>query len=421
MHLVVFSFHYERVPIALRERMVVTAEGMTRLVLEKNIPEAMALSTCNRSEIYLVVDRLAPAQERLLRWLASETGVARETLLKAGAWYTDESAVQYTYKVACGLTSLVLGETQILGQMRNSFQLAEEYGTTGVWLRELLNRATRFARRMHHTEQLNDRATSVAYVAVQMALGNERTFQGKRILIVGAGETGALLARHVQVKQPDSVVILNRTVERAQTIALEIDAEWGGMNELQRQLQSAELVFAAVHTTEPIIRSEDLDESQQQFFDLGVPRNVDPNVSRLPNKTVVSVDDLERQLAHNDEERRAAAERVHERLADEVALFYAWADTQPVVPVIRGLQQKVDTIHARTLESLWQKLPSLSAREQKVIGKHMRSVLNQLVKPSIGTMKEWSPEQADLYIPVVRSLYDLQTEDEQDVCEHRLS
>ncbi|MDQ0232798.1 glutamyl-tRNA reductase [Metabacillus malikii] len=403
MHIVVVGLNYRTAPVEIRERLNFQpnelSEAMKQLKNEKSILENVIISTCNRTEIYAVVDQIHTGRYYMKSFLAEWFDIDKEHLTPYLTIYEQDGALEHLFRVACGLDSMVLGETQILGQVRSSFLLAQEHQTTGTIFNQLFKQVITVAKRSHSETDIGANAVSVSYAAVELAkkiFGNLKT---KHVLILGAGKMGELAAQNLHGNGVGQVTVINRTVEKAKELASRFDGDAKGMNELQCALIEADILISStgakdfVITREMMALVEKMRKGRPLFMvDIAVPRDLDPKLAELESVFLYDIDDLQGIVESNLEERKQAAEKIELFIEADIVQFKQWLNTLGVVPVISALRQKALTIQAETMESIERKLPDLTERERKVLNKHTKSIINQLLKDPIMKVKELSAE-----------------------------
>lgn len=399
MHIVVVGINHKTAPVEIRERLTFNpsqlGDAMKSLNDKKSILENVILSTCNRTEIYAVVDQLHTGRyyikEFLSEWFKIELAEFSPFLFI----YEEDGAIEHLFKVVCGLDSLVLGETQILGQVRSSFLLAQEEHTTGTVFNELFKKAVTLAKRAHSETDIGANAVSVSYAAVELAKKIFGSLEQKHILILGAGKMGELAIQNLYGNGATKVTVINRTYEKAQQLAERFSGAAKAMDELQSALGEADILISSTGAKNFVITKNMVESVQKQrrskplfMVDIAVPRDLDPALAELENVFLYDIDDLEGIVEANLLERKKAAATITLMLEAEIVEFKQWVKMLGVVPVISALREKALTIQTETMNSLERKLPHLSERDIKVLNKHTKSIINQMLKDPILQAKE---------------------------------
>jgi len=399
MHTLVVGLNYRTAPVEIREKLsFIESElpkAMAALKKEKSILEDVIVSTCNRTEIYAVVDQLHTGRYYIKQFLAKWFDIAVEQFDDHLYIREDDDSLQHLFRVASGLDSMVLGETQILGQVKKSFLEAQEVGTTGTIYNHLFKQAVTFAKRAHNETTINENAVSVSYAAVELAKKIFGSLKNKHVAILGAGKMGELAIQNLYGNGVGKVTVVNRTFEKAEKLASKFNGDAKSMQELQCMLLEADILISSTGATEYVIDyelmqfAERLRKGKPLFMvDIAVPRDIDPRISELPNVFLYDIDDLQGIVEANLAEREQAAKEITDMIGQEVIQFKDWFATLGVVPVISALRKKANHIQQETMASLENKMPNLTERELKILNKHTKSIINQLLKDPILQAKE---------------------------------
>jgi glutamyl-tRNA reductase len=416
MHIIVVGLNYRTAPVEIRERLTFNegniGEAMQTLRSKKSILENVIISTCNRTEIYAVVDQLHTGRYYIKEFLSEWFQIDQEEFSPFLFIYEQDGAVEHLFKVACGLNSMVLGETQILGQVRSSFLLAQQEETSGTVFNQLFKQAITVAKRGHSETDIGANAVSVSYAAVELAKKIFGTLNEKHVLILGAGKMGELAIQNLHGNGASKVTVINRTFEKAQNLASRFAGEAKTLQELQCALVEADIMISSTGANQFVITKEmmqnitKLRKGKPLFMvDIAVPRDLDPQISELEGVFLYDIDDLEGIVEANLQERKKAAEVIMLMIEKEIVDFKQWLNLLGVVPVISALREKALIIQSETMNSMERKLSHLSDRDIKVINKHTKSIINQMLKDPILQAKELAGEsnaaqQLDLFIKI---------------------
>lgn len=416
MHILVVGFNYRTAPVEIRERLTFNpaqlGEAMQMMQKKKSILENVIISTCNRTEIYAVVDQLHTGRYYIKEFLSEWFQIEQNEFSPFLFIYEQEGAIEHLFKVSCGLNSMVLGETQILGQVRSSFLQAQEEKTTGTIFNQLFKQAVTLGKRGHSETDIGANAVSVSYAAVELAKKIFGTLENKHVLILGAGKMGELAIQNLYSNGARKVTVINRTFEKAQNLASRYDGQAKSLQELQCALVEADILISStgakgfVVTKDLMENVERMRKGQPLFMvDIAVPRDLDPALAELDSVFLYDIDDLEGIVQANLAEREKAAEKIQLMIEAEIVEFKQWLNMLGVVPVISALREKALTIQAETMMSIERKMPHLSDRDKKVLNKHTKSIINQLLKDPILQAKELAgrkdaDEALDLFVKI---------------------
>jgi glutamyl-tRNA reductase len=416
MHIIVVGLNYRTAPVEIRERLSFNETdlplAMKELKDKKSILENVIVSTCNRTEVYAVVDQLHTGRYYVKEFLSGWFNIDKEEFSPYLFIYEQDGAVEHLLKVTCGLNSMVLGETQILGQIRTSFLTAQEAETTGTVFNHLFKQAVTLAKKAHSETEIGSNAVSVSYAAVELAKKVFGELNGKHVLVLGAGKMGELAIKNLHGSGATKVTVINRTFEKAQSLAERFNGNAKTLQELQCALVEADILISSTGSKDYVLSKDTMQHVEKMrkgrplfMVDIAVPRDLDPSISEIESAFLYDIDDLEGIVEANLAERQKAAETIELLVESEIVAFKDWLNMLGVVPVISALRQKALTIQAETMESIERKMPNLTDRERKVLNKHTKSIINQLIKDPISQVKELAAlpdaeEKLDLFINI---------------------
>jgi glutamyl-tRNA reductase len=353
----ILGLNHRTAPVALREKVAFTEErlvaALRALRQERGVAEAVILSTCNRTEVYWAGSATG---SELTQWLERHHDNALD--LAASLYvHQEQHAIEHAFKVASGLDSMVLGEAQILGQLKEAYRLALESGSTGPHLNKLFQAAFSTAKRVRTETQIGANAVSLASATVNLARRMYSDLSAHNALMIGAGEMIELAARHFSTAGVKRMVIANRTLSRAQALAAEINAHGVDLSQLDHELAQADIVVSCTASLLPLISKSSAAAALRTrrrrpilIVDLAVPRDVDPAVADLEDVYLFSIDDLQQLIDENRQQREVAAGGARLLIGEEVARFLAEARAKEAAPAIRALRQQADGIRQQTLE-----------------------------------------------------------------------
>jgi glutamyl-tRNA reductase len=421
MNILAMGLNYRTAPVEIRERFSLTesdlTESLNRLMAQGTaIRERVILSTCNRTEVYAVVDQLLEGERGIKSFLAQISGVLAEEFSPYLYVYHDQEAVRHLFRVACGLDSMVLGETQILGQVRDSFLHAQQAGHTGPVFNQLFKRAVTVGKRAHTETDIGKNAVSVSYAAVELARKIFDELANKTVLIIGAGKMSELTAKHLRSSGARRVLVVNRTLERARELAAKFAGEAFDMSRLDFALKEADIVISSTGSDRYVVTRSMVSEIMKHrrgralfLIDIAVPRDLDPEINKLDNAYLYDIDDLEGVIQVNLQERAKEAEKIGSIIGEELAAFKQWLNTQAVVPLISALREKGEEIQRAAMRSIANKMPHLSEHEKWLLEKQTRLMINQFLHEPIRQVKEMALEaHSDLYLEAFARIFGLQ-------------
>ncbi|HEY2421064.1 MAG TPA: glutamyl-tRNA reductase [Neobacillus sp.] len=420
MHILVIGLNHKTAPVEIRERLTFNesdlVDAIKKLNAKKSILENIILSTCNRTEIYAVVDQLHTGRYYIKEFLSEWFGIEQTEFSPYLFVYEGDGAVEHLFNVTCGLQSMVLGETQILGQVRSSFLLGQQEETTGTVFNHLFKQAITVAKRGHSETDIGANAVSVSYAAVELAKKIFGSLTGKHVLIFGAGKMGELAAQNLHGNGVRKVTVINRTYEKAIDLAGRFGGEAKTIDDLQKSLVDADILISStgakdfVISKDMMVKVEKMRKGKPLFMvDIAVPRDLDPKIAELENVFLYDIDDLEGIVQSNLQERKKAAQKIMLMIEKEIVDFKQWLGMLGVVPVISALREKTLTIQTETMVSLERKLAHLSDHDKKVINKHTKSIINQILKDPILQAKELAARpDADQAMDLFMKIFNIQ-------------
>ncbi|PED35215.1 glutamyl-tRNA reductase [Bacillus cereus] len=429
MHILVVSVNYRTAPVEFREKLTFQAaeleRAMTTLQNQKSVLENVIVSTCNRTEIYAVVDQLHTGRYYIKKFLADWFQLEIEEVALYLTIFEQDGAIDHLFRVTCGLDSMVVGETQILGQIKDSFLEAQQVKATGTIFNELFKQVITLAKRAHSETTIGESAMSVSYAAVELGKKIFGELTDCHVLILGAGKMGELALQNLYGSGARKVTVMNRTLSKAEVMAEKYMGHAKSLSELQCALLEADILISSTGASEYVITKEMMTKVEKMrsgrplfMVDIAVPRDIDPAIDELEGSFLYDIDDLQGVVEANRAERLKEAEKIQFMIEEEIVLFKTWLSTLGVVPLISALRDKALAIQSETMVSLERKIPNLSDREKKVISKHTKSIINQLLKDPILVAKEIAAEEgASEKLALFAKIFDLETEDVESCAE----
>jgi glutamyl-tRNA reductase len=426
MSIVLVGLNHKTAPVEVRERLAFSdealAEHLRALVDGEVVQEGLIVSTCNRVEILATSSaaRGADAASRLGNFLSDARAVPVE--LFSGHLYThaDEAAVRHVFRVASSLDSMVVGEPQVLGQVRRAYSLAVDAGTAGRVLHRLVHHALRVAKRVRTETGIAASAVSISYTAVELGKKIFGSLKGVTVLLVGAGEMAELAAQHLSAAGASRLLVANRTYETAQRLAVQYGGEAVPFDALAEHLREADICICSTGARDFIITPAMASAAQESrrnrpafFIDISVPRNVDPEVARLPNLFVFDVDDLEAVVASNIREREREAERAELIVESEVMQFQQALRNLDLGPAVGALKERLRQIAREELERQRPRLGDLTPEQERAIEQLLMSAVNKISHPVIHRMRRSYDTGEDDHVQAWRDIFKLEEGEKQ--------
>src|SRR5690625_124452 len=416
VHILKVGFNYKTAPVEIREKLTFTEESLHQAMMKlkgrKSILENVIISTCNRTEIYAVVDQLHTGRYYIKQFLSDWFQIDKSDFSAYLHITENDGAMEHLFRVSTGLDSMVLGETQILGQVKDSFLTSQKLKTTGTIFNELFKQAITFGKRMHKETAIGEQAVSISYAAVELANKIFGDMKNKHVVVLGAGQMAELALKNIHGAGAANITVVNRTLEKADKLAGQYNAKAKKLDDLENLLKEADMLISSTAASGIVLKEKTVASIQKKrkgsplfLVDIAVPRDLDPKISELDNVFLYDIDDLQHVVDKNLESRKAAADKIELLLEEEIVNFKEWVKTLGVVPVISALRHKALSIQAETMKSIERKIPDLTEREKKVLSKHTKSIINQLLKEPVTQAKELAAsekaeESLDLFIDI---------------------
>jgi glutamyl-tRNA reductase len=407
--------------LAVRERLALTdgaAEALiTELVDTPAIQEAVALSTCNRTELYLVVRDPVEGETAVLSTLARRAGIRPTALVEAIYALRNCDAARHLYRVTSGLESMVVGESEVQGQVKRAYELALAARTTGPMTNKLFRAALATGKRVRTETAVSEGRASVASVAVDAARAALGDLGERHVLIVGAGETAELTAQALHAQGVSTMFVANRRRQRAIALAQRFGGASGSFDALPGELERADIVVASTSSPHHLIGAEELGlviaarrGRPLLLIDLAVPRDIDPDCAALPGVTLLDIDSLQKQVKSHLTVRRAEARRGEGIVEEEIQAFAGWLGSLEVTPTLRALRARADAVVDRLLAENEGRWETMSARDRERVERLARAAVARLLHEPTARVKALDADQRHARLQLLRDLFGLEEE-----------
>ncbi len=419
--LVLLGVNHKTTPVEVREKMALAGGYEEPLQGLKNISgcrEYYLLSTCNRVELLLVIEADSKVEREVIAFLFGAR-VSFEECSKYLYTYYDTEAVNHLFMVAASLDSMIVGEAQILGQLKEAYRFASDFSCTGPLLNKLLHKSFSVAKRVRSETGIGSSAVSISYAAVQLAQKIFGQLEDKQVLLVGAGEMAELAAEHLVGQGVEKVVVANRTLSRAVDLAKRFNGEAVSLEELISQLENVDIIISSTGATDTVINKEDVRPIMRMrrnkplfFIDIAVPRDLDPELIDLDNVFLYDIDDLNHVVEMNKSERDKEAVKA-KRIVDEEAIkFQRWREGMAITPTILAMRNKVDQICSEELDRTLKQLPNISPVERKALEKMTRAIASKMLHDPLRYLKTHDCEKSnEKKVYNLRNIFRLNNED----------
>ena len=421
MHLLLLGVSHKTAPVDLREKLDFSSRdvgaAVEALAARSSAAESVVLSTCNRSEIYVASDALETAREELVRFLSEYHQLPAESFTPHVFSLSDAEVVQHLFRVAAGLDSLVVGEPQILGQVKDAFQTAAERRCTGPVLRKLFDWSFNVGKRVRSETALGEGAVSISYAAVQLAKKIFGRLNGRRVLVVGSGEISTLTAQHLRAQGVAEVAITSRTAAHAQALATEVGGHWVPWEGLANALGTSDIIVTATGSQRPIITKAHIESALGRrrdplfIIDVAVPRDVEAAVTEFDQVFLYNVDDLQSIVQENISKRTTEIEHAEGIVREELGRFTAWQKSRGAIQTVVALRDRFDTIRRAELLRLDPKLAALPPEARPLFDQLTRLIVEKLLLDPTEQLKALPDEETQVaYTEAINRLFRLRDE-----------
>src|SRR4026208_2395282 len=420
MHIVVVGLSHKTAPVEIREKLAIPesrmGEALSRLCSYQGVREGVLLSTCNRVEVYSVVDDIEAGYGRIQEFLAdTHLSLSSEQLTPHLYWHTGDRAIGHIFRVAASLDLMIIGESQILGQLKDAFEVALAHKATGIILNKVMKKAISVAKRVRTETKISEMAVSVSYAAVELAKKIFSDLSEKTVLLVGAGEMAKLAARHFIANGVRHVRVTTRNPQHAQELANRFDGTAVAFEEFREDMASADIVLVSTGAAHYLVSEDDVQHSVKQrmnrpmfLIDISVPRNIDPAVRHVDNAFLFDIDDWKTRVERNRGERLNEAEKAEKMVVDEVGIVRQWLQSLEVTPTIVALRARIDDIKRAELDKTLGRLGNLSASERELVEAMASSIVNKLIHNTMVTLKtEVNSSEGAAFVEAARRFFSL--------------
>lgn len=419
MHLAVLGVNHKSAPVELREKVSLNEEMCAlvseRLLDETPITEVVPLSTCNRTEVYIVASRPEVGRQEVITKLAEVAEVTLADLEKCVYFHEAENTVEHLYRVVSSLDSMVVGEAQILGQIKAAYHAAHSKESTSVLLNRLFRHSLEVGKRVRTDTRIGENPVSVSSVAVEMVKKVYDDLDGRSAMLIGAGKMSELTATHLIANGVSNVMVSNRTMNRARKMADKFDGQAVPFDDLNNFLPLSDIVICSTGAPHYVIRKGGVEQAMRKrhnkpifFIDIAVPRDIDPGVNDVYNAFLYDIDDLNEVAAANASERKKEARKAEKIISEEVGKFSQWISSLEVTPTISDLRRKAEAIKEAELDKARKKLDNLSEKELNQVEAMASGIVNKILhSPTVELKKAANERGGYLYVESMRRLFGL--------------
>lgn len=423
MGIIAVGLSHKTAPIEVREKLnfpeKTLPDALRKLMTYEGIRESLIVSTCNRVEIYASVQDSSGGIDLIKQFISDYHGLARQALDESLYVYPDAQGVRHTFRVASSLDSMVVGEAQILGQLKDAFDIALKTKTTSTILNKLIKKAISVAKRVRTETRLAEGAVSISSAAVELAKKIFGELEGKHVMLLGAGEMAELAAQHLLGNGVKNIMVANRTFERAEELAKEFKGDAIRFEHFPDALVMVDILICATGASHYVVNRDMVGRALKErrnkpifMIDISNPRNIDPEVDKIDNVYLYDIDDLQSKVDVNAEGRAREAEKAEEIVAQEVETFLQWERALDAVPTIVDLREKVEDIRKRELEKTLGCLNGVNEDQKRALEAMSQAIVNKLLHAPLVVLKQAAslPGAGDNTIAIARRLFNLDKE-----------
>lgn len=418
MGILLVGMSHKTAPVELREKLSMPDESLSDLLTNlksENVPECLILSTCNRVEILAHCTNPEKGIDEIKNFLSAQHQTTATDLEPHIYIQEGETAVRHIFEVASSLDSMVVGEPQILGQIKNAYTIASENQTSGLILNRLMHKAFSVAKRVKTETRIAQNAVSISYAAVELAKKIFEDLGEKTVMLIGAGEMIELAARHLMNNGTKSILVTNRTYSRAVELAQEFNGSAIRFDSFTDSLIRTDIIISSTGSPHYILNHHDVKEVLHQrrnkpilMIDIAVPRDLDPEINKIDNVYLYDIDDLQSVVDTNIQEREKEAEKAYEIVAEEVQTFLRWIASLDVTPMIVLLKERFEQIRQEELQKTLPRLNGISEKEKKDIETMAIAIINKILHGPLKALKTHSnQDDKDTLIQLIKEIFQL--------------
>jgi len=412
------GLNHRTAPVELRERLAVAEaeipDSLQKMIGQPAIREASLLSTCNRVEMTMVTHDPDAAIAVAHEWFAHKAKMDLDLVREHLYSFTTDDAINHLFSVASGLDSLVLGEPQILGQVKTSYEQALAAGSAGHILHRLYQSTFAAAKRARSETGIGKQAVNISSCAVELAKRIFGDLSGKTVMLIGAGEMAELAARHLRGNGCTSILVANRTLERAKKLAIEFEGHALTLDELPEYLDSADIIVSSTGASTYVLLPDVVEQAMKKrsmkpmfLVDIAVPRDIDPRIGEIDGAYLYDIDDLQQVVQGNQEQREKESEQARALLKEESLTLLTWLKSLESVPLIRAIQEQSELMRREELEKASRYMKDFSDEQNEMIERFSKALMKRFMHPTLRTLKTLPDDiEGDLLMGAARRLFD---------------
>jgi glutamyl-tRNA reductase len=423
-HIILIGVNHKTAPVELREKLSFSTEetlaALQDLKQHPDITEALVFSTCNRTEMVYVCEK-NNAVDTMIAFISRYKKIPVSEFASALYILRKDEAVRHIFRVASSLDSMMVGEPQILGQVKQAYRTAVEARASGVLLNRMMHKAFSVAKQIRKETGIGDNAVSISYAAIELANKIFSDLSTKSVMLLGAGEMAELAVEHLLSHNVKQILVANRTFENAVALAQKFNGQALGFEERESALADVDIIISSTGATEYVLTADQVKKAMKKrqyktlfFIDIAVPRDIDPKINTLSNAYVYDIDDLKTIVASNIQQREQETVKAERFVAEAVVKFRKWMDSLAIVPTIKAINDKMTAIVEMECDKTLSHLPGLSESDRDAIRRMTRAIASRAIHDPILFLRNTGDHRDDsLYLNVTRQLFNLDVSDDQ--------
>lgn len=416
--IILIGANHKTAPVELREKLSFSIEEtLTALKLlnqDEDIKESLLFSTCNRTEI-LYIPETGEQIDKIIAFIAQQRKIDVSEFKDALYIYRDDEAIRHLFKVASSLDSMVVGEPQILGQIKQSYRVAVEHNASGVLLNRLMHKTFNIAKKVRKETGIGDNAVSISYAAIELANKIFSDLSQKTVMLLGAGEMAELAVEHLISNRVKHLLVANRTFKNALTLAQKFNGEAVKFEEREDALKDVDIIISSTGATDYVLTKDQVKKAMKKrkyntlfFIDIAVPRDIDPDINTISNAYVYDIDDLKNIVESNIEQRGKETVKAERFIEEAVVKFRTWLEGLAIVPTIKALKDKMSSIVELECKKTLSSLKHLSIEDVEAIKRMTRAIASRTIHDPIRFLRNTGDHRDDsLYLNVTHQLFNI--------------
>lgn len=416
--IILIGANHKTAPVELLEKLSFTEEeiltALEFIKQEKDIKEGLVFSTCNRTEI-LYIPNNGNQKKKIIAFISRHKHIKISEFKKALYIYEDDDAIRHLFRVASSLDSMVVGEPQILGQVKQAYKTAVKCKASGVLLNRLMHKSFFVSKRVRKETGIGDNAVSISYAAIELANKIFSDLSQKSVMLLGAGEMAALAVEHLITHEVQKIIVANRTFEKAVELSQKFNGQVVKYEERFEVLKEVDIIISSTGSPKYVMSKNDVKQTMKKrqyntlfFIDIAMPRDIDPEINTISNAYVYDIDDLKNIVASNIEQRKKETVKAQRFIDEAVVNFRQWIEGLAIVPTIKALNEKMSTIAEFECQKTLSHLTHLSVEDTNAVKRMIKAIASRTIHDPIKFLKNTGNHRDDsLYLNVTRQLFNL--------------